>query len=71
MIPIVFGTVRISGNVIWSLPIQEVATTTQVSSGGKGGGGVSITEIYELAMYIMARKRCSTLMGGLMPWRLA
>lgn len=40
MIPQVFGTVRIAGNVIWSRPIREVATTTTVSSGGgKGGGG--------------------------------
>lgn len=39
MIPIVYGTVRISGNVIWARPIREIATTTQVtSSGGKGGG---------------------------------
>ena len=39
MIPIVYGTVRIAGNVIWSRPIKEVATTTKVRSGGKGGGG--------------------------------
>lgn len=41
MIPLVFGTVRISGNVIWSRPIREIAstTTTEVRSGGKGGGG--------------------------------
>lgn len=38
MIPIVFGTVRISGNVIWSRPIREVETTTRVRNGGKGGG---------------------------------
>lgn len=38
MIPITFGTVRIAGNVIWSRPIREVATTTKVRS-GKGGGG--------------------------------
>ena len=41
MIPITFGTVRIAGNVLWSLPIKEVETTTSttVHSGGKGGGG--------------------------------
>lgn len=38
MIPMVFGTVRIAGNVIWSLPIKEIASTTK-TSGGKGGGG--------------------------------
>lgn len=39
MIPIVFGTVRIAGNVIWSLPLKEIASTTTTSTGGKGGGG--------------------------------
>ncbi len=37
MIPMVFGTVRIAGNVIWSLPIKEIATTTTTRTGGKGG----------------------------------
>ena len=41
MIPIVFGSVRIAGNMIWSLPLKELATTTQVDTGGKGGGGSS------------------------------
>ena len=46
MLPIVFGTMRVSGNMIWSTDIietQHVTTTTQStsgsSSGGKGGGG--------------------------------
>jgi len=41
MIPIVYGTVRLGGNIIWSLPIREHATTSSSSSGGagKGGGG--------------------------------
>ena len=40
MIPLVYGTMRIAGNVIWSRPIKETATTTTSSSGGgKGGGG--------------------------------
>ncbi len=38
-IPIAYGNVRLAGNIIWSLPIKETATTTKVSSGGKGGGG--------------------------------
>lgn len=44
MIPIVYGTVRIGGNMIWSMPIAEHATTTSGASaggGGKGGGGRS------------------------------
>ncbi len=39
MIPIVFGTVRIAGNVIWSLPLKEIASTTTTRTGGKGGSG--------------------------------
>lgn len=40
MVPLVFGSVRIAGNVIWSRPIKETATTsTSSSGGGKGGGG--------------------------------
>jgi len=41
MIPVVYGMMRIGGNVIWSQPILETATTTTSSAGGagKGGGG--------------------------------
>ncbi len=41
MIPIVYGMVRIGGNIIWSQPIKETITTTTSSAGGggKGGGG--------------------------------
>lgn len=40
MVPLVYGSVRIAGNVIWSRPIKETATTsTSSSGGGKGGGG--------------------------------
>ncbi len=41
-IPIIYGTVRIAGNVIWSQPIKEMAITTS-AGGGKGGGGRSET----------------------------
>ena len=40
MIPQVFGSVRIAGNVIWSRPIKEVATTATIRSGGGKGGRV-------------------------------
>lgn len=44
MIPIIYGTMRIAGNIIWSLPIKETATTTSSSGGGgKGGGKVTQT----------------------------
>ncbi|MDE3017016.1 MAG: glycoside hydrolase TIM-barrel-like domain-containing protein, partial [Pseudomonadota bacterium] len=41
MIPIVYGMLRIGGNIIWSQPITETVTTTTSSAGGigKGGGG--------------------------------
>jgi hypothetical protein len=41
-IPIGYGTARLGGNVIWSLPIKEV----KGSSGGKGGKGGSTTYTY-------------------------
>lgn len=40
MIPLVYGMVRMSGNIIWSRPIREKVTrTTSSAGGGKGGGG--------------------------------
>lgn len=36
MIPIVFGTVRLAGNIIWSRPIRESSENSTTSSGGKG-----------------------------------
>lgn len=39
MIPMVFGSVRIAGNVVWSRPIKEIASTTTTRTGGKGGVG--------------------------------
>ena len=41
MIPIIYGTVRIGGNIIWSQNIKETITTSTSSAGGggKGGGG--------------------------------
>lgn len=41
MVPIVGGTVRIAGNLIWAKPVREVTKTQSqnVGGGGKGGGG--------------------------------
>ena len=44
-IPIVYGTMRLSGNVIWSTPLKE-ARTVKKSSGGKGGGKKSSQTTY-------------------------
>jgi len=38
-IPIVYGSMRIAGNMIWARDIVETAHTTTQSGGGKGGGG--------------------------------
>mgnify|MGYP001610072189 CR=1 FL=1 len=40
-IPIVYGTTRISGNLIWYGDFTAVAHTETQSSGGKGGGGAT------------------------------
>jgi hypothetical protein len=45
MIPVVYGTTRVAGNVIWASQIREKpSTTTGGSGGGKGGGGGPETE---------------------------
>jgi hypothetical protein len=44
MIPQVFGSARIAGNIIWARPLKEVAETTETSTGGKGGGGGSASQ---------------------------
>lgn len=38
VIPKLWGSMRLAGNVIWSRPMKETVTTTTVSGGGKGGG---------------------------------
>ena len=39
----VYGRARLSGQVIWATPLEEVASTETSSSGGKGFGGPSTT----------------------------
>lgn len=41
MVPLIRGTIRTAGNVVWGTDKREVATTEDV--GGKGGGSVSQT----------------------------
>lgn len=57
MIPLVYGMVRMSGNIIWSRPIHErVTRTTSSAGGGKGGGGgatqTSTTYSYSVSLAI-------------------
>lgn len=40
-VPVVYGTTRVSGNMIWYGDFKAIAHTTTQSSGGKGGGGVT------------------------------
>lgn len=45
MIPIIYGTTRIAGNMIWSQQIKETAnTTTSSTGGGKGGGSGKVSQ---------------------------
>jgi len=41
-IPIVYGTTRIAGNIIWGTDYTEHTKTESASSGGKGGGGAKV-----------------------------
>ena len=58
MIPVVYGSMRLGGNIIWSQPIKETATTTTSTAGGggKGGGGkvsqTSTTYSYSVTLAI-------------------
>lgn len=53
-IPIAYGNVRLAGNILWSLPIKEVVTTQNVSSGGKGGGGKAVQQQTTYSYFITA-----------------
>jgi len=44
-IQLVYGTMRVSGNVIWSTDLQETRHVSR-QSGGKGGGGSATTTTY-------------------------
>jgi hypothetical protein len=51
MLPLVYGTVRIAGNVIWAADLEEqVMTESTSASGGKGGGG-SVTSTTRSYIY--------------------
>lgn len=55
MIPKVYGTMRLAGNVIWSTDIREVKTgkaSTRTSPGGGGGGKTTITYAYFVTLAI-------------------
>lgn len=43
-IPVIYGRVRLAGQVIWAARFKERATTTTTQSGGKGGGRVTRTD---------------------------
>ena len=54
MIPLVYGTTRISGNIIWSTDLVE-AVHESTSGGGKGGGGgesTTTTYTYSVSLAI-------------------
>ncbi|HEX3484095.1 MAG TPA: glycoside hydrolase TIM-barrel-like domain-containing protein, partial [Micropepsaceae bacterium] len=42
-IPVVYGRVRVAGEIIWATRFKETAvTTSQSAGGGKGGGGTTV-----------------------------
>ena len=51
-IPVLYGSARLAGNVIWARPLKEVSTTTE--TGGKGGGTQSSTEFSYFASLAIA-----------------
>ncbi len=51
-IPLIYGTFRAAGNVIWATNLVEVATTTE--QGGKGGGGQDVTNFSYFGNFAVA-----------------
>ncbi|MFQ5348055.1 MAG: phage tail protein, partial [Rhodothalassiaceae bacterium] len=43
-IPLVYGTARVAGNVLWSSGLKETRTETRQKSGGKGGSKTTTVE---------------------------
>ena len=43
-VPLVYGTARVAGNVIWSTGLKELRNES-ASGGGKGGGGGGVTQV--------------------------
>lgn len=52
MLPIIYGTVRSAGKVIWSSAVREVATTTSQEVGGKSGGSSQTVNQTNYAYYV-------------------
>ncbi len=50
VLPILYGTARLAGNIIWSQPIKESASKS--SSGGKGGGTTVSATTYHYSVDI-------------------
>ena len=53
-LPVVYGTMRLAGNVIWSTPKIEHAQTQSSGGGGKGGGGPTYTTYTYTASFAVA-----------------
>jgi hypothetical protein len=43
-VPLVYGTARVAGNIIWSTGLTELRNESS-SGGGKGGGGGGVTQV--------------------------
>ena len=51
-IAVVFGTFRLSGNVIWSAQIRERKVEEKVGGKGGGGGGTQVTFLYSVDLSV-------------------
>lgn len=70
VIPIVYGTTRIPGNLIWYGNFHAIANTTTQEAGGKGGGGgeISTTNYTYTAGVVLAL--CEGIVDGILRiWR--
>lgn len=57
-IAVVFGTTRVTPNLIWYGNFRAIANTTQTKQGGKGGGGTTVTNTTYTYTVGMAHALC-------------
>lgn len=62
----IYGTIRVSGNVIWATELKETRHETTTTSGGKGGGGgQTTTQITYTYSSSFAVSLCETQITGI------
>ena len=68
-IPLVYGTARVSPNLIWYGGFRADSVVSKTKTGGKGGGGQSVSETYSYKAAIMLGVARGPIAGVRRVWR--